>query len=149
MNINKAKIHLEEIGIKILSSSCIYESESWPNPKFPNFFNIVVKASTYFKPQKLLKEIKRVEVLIGRKSSLKNYPRVCDIDIIDYKKKNIEIKEKLKNLTIPHQRMHLRNFVLIPLYEICKDWKHPKKNKKIFELLRDLDVNNLRSIKQL
>jgi len=37
----------------------------------------------------------------------------------------------------------------LPLYEISKDWLHPKKNKKIFELLRDLDVNNLRSIKQL
>ena len=30
LNINKAKIYLEEIGIKILSSSCIYESQSWP-----------------------------------------------------------------------------------------------------------------------
>ena len=149
LNINKAKIYLEEIGIKILSSSCIYESESWPNPKFPYFFNIVVKASTYFKPQKLLKEIKRVEVLIGRKSSLKNYPRVCDIDIIDYDNKYIEINKKHKNLIIPHQRMHLRNFVLLPLYEICKDWKHPKKNKKIFELLQDLKIKNIRSIKQL
>jgi len=45
--------------------------------------------------------------------------------------------------------LHERNFVLLPLYEIAKNWIHPKKNKKIFELLRDLDVNNLRSIKQL
>ena len=96
-----------------------------------------------------MKELKKIEVLIGRKSSLKNYPRVCDIDIIDYDNKYIEIKKKLKNLTIPHQRMHLRNFVLIPLYEICKDWKHPKKNKKIFELLHDLKIKNIRSIKQL
>ena len=149
LNINKAKLYLEEIGIKILSSSCIYETESWPNSSFPNFFNIVLKASTHFKPLKLLKEVKRIEILIGRKSSLKNYPRVCDIDIIDYDTKYVEIKEKLKNLIIPHQRMHLRNFVLIPLYEICKDWKHPKKNKKIFELLHDLKIKNIRSIKQL
>ena len=149
LNINKAKIYLEQIGIKILSSSCIYETESWPNSNFPNFFNIVLKASTHFKPLKLLKEVKRIEILIGRKSSLKNYPRVCDIDIIDYDTKYVEIKEKLKNLIIPHQRMHLRNFVLIPLYEICKDWKHPKKNKKIFELLHDLKIKNIRSIKKL
>ena len=149
LNINKTKLYLEEIGIKILSSSSIYETESWPNSSFPNFFNIVLKASTYMKPLNLLKELKKIEVLIGRKSSLKNYPRVCDIDIIDYDNKYIEIKKKLKNLTIPHQRMHLRNFVLIPLYEICKDWKHPKKNKKIFELLHDLKIKNIRSIKQL
>ncbi len=149
LNINKAKLYLEQVGIKILSSSCIYETESWPNSNFPNFFNIVLKASTHFKPLKLLKEVKRIEILIGRKSSLKNYPRVCDIDIIDYDTKYVEIKEKLKNLIIPHQRMHLRNFVLIPLYEICKDWKHPKKNKKIFELLHDLKIKNIRSIKKL
>ena len=54
-----------------------------------------------------------------------------------------------EELKIPHPKLHERNFVLLPLYEISKDWLHPKKNKKISELLRNLDVNNLRSIKQL
>ena len=29
-------------------------------------------------------------------------------------------------LNLPHPRMHKRNFVLIPLFEIDKNWKHPK-----------------------
>ena len=149
INIEKTKFEIEKKGIKIESCSSFYETDSWPNNKFPKYFNIVLKAKTFFKPQDLLKKIKEIEILVGRKISLKNYPRICDIDIIDYDQKNFKINNKNQKLIIPHQKLHERNFVLLPLYEIEKNWLHPKKNKKIFELLTDLDVNNLRSIKQL
>jgi len=149
INIEKTKFEIEKNGIKIESCSSFYETDSWPNNKFPKYFNIVLKAKTFFKPLDLLKKIKEIEILVGRKMSLKNYPRVCDIDIIDYDQKNFKIYNKNQKLIIPHQKLHERNFVLLPLYEIAKNWLHPKKNKKISELLSDLDVNNLRSIKQL
>ena len=149
INIEKAKFEIQKNDIKIESCSSFYETDSWPNNKLPKYFNIVLRAKTFFKPQDLLKKIKEIEVLIGRKTSLKNYPRICDIDIIDYDQKNFKINNKNQNLIIPHQKLHERNFVLLPLYEIAKNWLHPKKNKKISELLRDLDVNNLRSIKKL
>jgi len=149
INIEKTKFEIEKNDIKIESCSSFYETDSWPNSKFPKYLNIVLRAKTFFKPQDLLKKIKEIEILVGRKISLKNYPRICDIDIIDYDQKNFEINNKNQKLIIPHQKLHERNFVLLPLYEIAKNWLHPKKNKKIFELLRDLDVNNLRSIKQL
>ena len=149
INIEKTKFEIEKNGIKIESCSSFYETDSWPNSKFPKYLNIVLRVKTFFKPQDLLKKIKEIEILVGRKISLKNYPRICDIDIIDYDQKNFEINNKNQKLIIPHQKLHERNFVLLPLYEIAKNWLHPKKNKKIFELLRDLDVNNLRSIKQL
>ena len=149
INIEKTKFEIEKNGIKIESCSSFYETDSWPNNKFPKYFNIVLRAKTFFKPQDLLKKIKEIEILVGRKISLKNYPRICDIDIIDYDQKNFKINNKNQKLIIPHVKLHKRNFVLLPLYEIAKNWLHPKKNKKISELLRDLDVNNLRSIKQL
>ena len=148
-NIEKAKFQIEKNNIKIELCSSFYETDSWPNSNFPKYFNIVLKTKTFFKPVNLLKKIKEIEILIGRKLSFKNHPRICDIDIIDYDQKNLKINNDNQNLTIPHPKLHERNFVLLPLYEISKDWLHPKKNKKIFELLRDLDVNNLRSIKQL
>ena len=149
LNIEKAKFQIEKNGIKIEACSSFYETDSWPNNNFPKYFNIVLRAKTFFKPQDLLKKIKEIEVLIGRKTSLKNYPRICDIDIIDYNQKNLKINNNNQKLIIPHPKLHERNFVLLPLYEIAKNWLHPKKNKKISELLRDLSVNNLRSIKQL
>ena len=149
LNIENAKFQIEKNGIKIEACSSFYETDSWPNNNFPKYFNIVLRAKTFFKPQDLLKKIKEIEVLIGRKTSLKNYPRICDIDIIDYDQKNLKINNYDLKLIIPHPKLHERNFVLLPLYEIAKNWLHPKKNKKISELLRDLSVNNLRSIKQL
>ena len=149
INIEKAKFEIEKNGIKIDLCSSYYETSSWPNNKFPNYFNIVLRAKTFLKPHDLLKKIKEIEILVGRKMSLKNHPRICDIDIIDYDQKNLKIHNKNQKLVIPHQMLHQRNFVLLPLYEIAKNWLHPKKNKKISELLTDLGVNNLRSIKQL
>ena len=149
LNIEKAKFQIEKNGIRIVACSSFYETDSWPNNNFPKYFNIVLKTKTFFKPQDLLKKIKEIEVLVGRKTSHKNYPRICDIDIIDYNQKNIKINNNNQKLIIPHPKLHERNFVLLPLYEIAKNWLHPKKNKKISELLRNLSVNNLRSIKQL
>ena len=53
----------------------------------------------------------KIEKDIGRKKSPKNSPRVCDIDIIDYKNKKIN-----NDIILPHPRMNERNFVLFPLY---------------------------------
>ena len=144
LNIEKAKFFLTENGVKSINISKYYETPSWPNPSKPKFLNIVLKTKCYLKPVELLKICKSIEVKLGRKKDIKNSPRVCDIDIIDYK--GLIFKT---GLILPHKSMYCRNFVLLPLYEIEKDWLHPKKNKKIYELLRYLDVNNLRSIKQL
>ena len=53
-NIEKVKFELIKNNIKILQSSSYYESLSWPNPKKPKFFNIVLKVSTNLSPLKLL-----------------------------------------------------------------------------------------------
>ena len=90
-NIEKAKFQIEKNNIKIESCSSFYESDSWPNSNFPKYFNIVLKAKTFFKPHNLLKKIKEIEILIGRKLSFKNHPRICDIDIIDYDQKVLKI----------------------------------------------------------
>ena len=148
-NIEKAKFLLSQNSIKITKSSNIYESYSWPNKNHPKFYNIVVKIITKLNPINLLLIIKDIEKKLGRKKTLINRPRICDIDIIDYDQKNLNINNNNQQLIIPHPKLHERNFVLLPLYEISKNWFHPKKNKKIFDLLRDLGVNNLRSIKQL
>ena len=62
--------------------------------------------------------------------------------------KNI-LNLKNKELILPHPRMHKRNFVLLPLFEINKSWKHPKTKIGIANLINSLPIKDLRSIKQL
>jgi len=142
INLEKAKFLLNK-KVKIIKTSSFYETLSWPNSNFPKFLNIVIKIKTNLKPLLLLNLIKSIEKELGRKKTLKNYPRECDIDIIDYNGKIISYK----NLQIPHPNLHERNFVLIPLFEISKGWVHPVFKVNIANLINKLDIIKLRGIK--
>ena len=144
-NIEKSKYLINSNEkIKIISSSSYYKTDSWPNKKDPYFLNIVLKCITVFNPSELFTFVKEIEKFLGRSKSYKNAPRICDIDIIDYSQKNLLFSNI--DLKIPHPRMHNRSFVLFPLFEIDKKWKHPKNNKKITQLLNNLPTTSLRSI---
>ena len=143
-NITKAKYFLELDGINITKSSSYYETLSWPDPNKPKFINIVAQSNTKASPEKLLKIFKSIEKKLGRKKKSKNSPRTCDIDIISYNQKILT-----GNITIPHKRMHRRNFVLIPLFELNKNWFHPKTNENIKKLIFSLSIKDIRSIKQI
>ena len=143
-NIEQAKYKLVEKNIKILELSNYYESVSWPDPKNPKFLNIVIKISTNLKPTQLLNTCKLIEFELGRKKSAKNAPRICDIDIIDFKRKVLKSTIKL-----PHPRMHKRNFVLLPLFEINKNWTHPETKHHIKTLISLISFKNISSIKQI
>ena len=144
VNIEKAKFELIQNNIRIIKSSSFYESLSWPNPKHPKFLNIVLNINTNLKPLELLRKCKEIELRLGRKESLRNFPRQCDIDIIDYDKNTISNK-----IYLPHPRMHIRNFVLLPLFEINKDWYHPVLKLHIKRLILLLPKRDIRSIKQI
>ena len=146
-NIEKAKFELLYNKIKIIKCSSNFESLSWPNTSNPKFLNIVIQIKTHLSPIKLLKVCNLVEKKLGRKRSIKNSPRVCDIDIIDYDQKILNIDND--KLILPHPSMNKRNFVLLPLYEIDKSWKHPKTNDNIVKIINSLPIKDLRSIKQI
>mgnify|MGYP002880840586 FL=1 len=143
-NIEKAKSFLLENNINFVSISGYYETPSWPNPRNPKFINIVLKINTLLKPIELLNLCKSIEAKLGRKKSPKNSPRECDIDIIDYN--GLILKNKL---ILPHKMMHTRNFVLLPLFEIEKEWVHPIKKIDIKKLIFSLPNKDIRSIKQI
>ena len=143
-NIERAKFNLFMNNIKILRCSSYYESLSWPNPNNPKFLNIVLEIDTNFTHLELIKKCKEIEKKLGRKKLPKNSPRECDIDIIDYRN-----KRTYGDLILPHPRMDTRNFVLLPLYEINKDWKHPISKINIRELIYSLSNSDIRSIKQI
>ena len=146
-NIERAKFELQYKNIKILKSSSNYQSESWPNPLNPKFINIVVEIKTDLPPLELLKICNKIEIKIGRRRTKKNAHRSCDIDIIDYEQRVLSLSGE--NLILPHPRMSKRNFVLLPLFEINKSWKHPKFKNNIVNLLNSLPIKDLTSIKQI
>ena len=146
-NLNKALSLLKKEQIIIKKKSKLYRSKSWPNENFPEFINFVVFIETRLNLKKLFSKIKKVESQVGRIKSKRNFPRVCDIDIIDFNGQIIQKKIGSNKIKVPHERMHSRNFVLLPLFEINKDWFHPKLCKNIVFLLSNLSSEQLLGIK--
>ena len=133
----------DNIVVKKISS--FYETPSYPNQKLPFFVNVGLLVDYDLDEISLINKINLIEKEIGRIRSKKNDPRVCDIDIIDFK--GIIIDKK--NLTIPHPKCHLRNFVLYPIMEIDKDWTHPILGKNVMFLINKLDQKSRIEITRL
>ena len=146
-NIQLTKLELEKNKITILKSSSSYISKSWPDSTKPSYINIIIKVKTTLSPIELLKICNSIELKLGRVKTTVNAPRTCDIDIIDYDKRILN--KKNKQLILPHPRLCKRNFVLLPLFEIEKSWKHPKTKFNIVNLINSLPIKDLRSIKQI
>ena len=142
-NCKKALVELKK-EVNICKISSWYKSEPIPVSNQPWFINGVIEISTNKSSLDLLEFILSIEKVFGRVREKKNEARILDLDIIDYKKKILYIKNKL---IIPHPRMHERSFVLQPLNELNPKWIHPIKKKGIKELIRNL--NNKQKISKI
>ncbi len=136
-------------NIHIKDVSGYYETPSWPNRKFPKFFNTVIKVKTNLSLVDLFKIVKDIEKKIGRKKALKNHPRICDIDIIDFKGINLITEFNGQKIEAPHPKMQNRNFVIFPLYELNKNWVHPKTRVNINNIInqfKGMDLSDIRIV---
>lgn len=119
-----------EVG-SISKVSSIYESEPWGFSSKKLFLNQVVIVNTDYQPLKTLRILQKIEKKLGRELNSQSYQnRTIDIDILFYD----DIRMKSKALIIPHPRLHLRAFAMIPLIEIAKDYLHPAFGKSLESL---------------
>ena len=146
VNIDKAVEYLKDYNIKIIKKSSFYETESFPDKNNPKFINIVIEVSTQLDLEDLASKIMIVENKLGRKRGVKNQPRTCDIDIIDYNNKEIKFTKNQFEFIVPHISLESRNFVLFPLKEILPNWKHPKSKESINTLIEKLPLDERNSI---
>lgn len=120
-------------GTKILKISSIYETEPWGFKEQDEYLNAVIEVETEQEYAKLLKEVKGIEIILGRDKTDKWKSRKIDIDILFYG----DLVYEDENLHIPHKHIEDRNFVLVPLNEIAPDFVHPVTKKKISEILKN------------
>ena len=146
-NIELAISYLAKNKINLINQSSFYETLSFPDKTRPKFINIAVSVETSLSPKDLILVILSIEEKLERKRENKNDPRTCDIDIIDFNNTCKSIIHKGEKIITPHPRMHQRNFTLIPLYEIKKNWIHPKNKQKIDILIKKLNPKSISDIK--
>ncbi len=120
----------KQIG-KAIRQSGLYSTAAWGNTKQPDFLNQVIIVQTNLSAPQTMQTILNIEKKMGRIRTVKNAPRVIDIDILFFNKEIIE----QEHLSIPHPQIQNRRFVLVPLNQLSPNLKHPVLNKTVHQLL--------------
>jgi len=136
--------------------SMLYETKPWgfSSSDTNNFINKIVVLETRLSPLKLLNEIKKIEVDLGR-CNQKQHLSINQSDLFEltqkreYEDRNMDIDILLyndwivcePNLIIPHLQLHKRRFALTPLCEVAPNVIHPLFNKSVACLLAECDDN--------
>jgi GTP cyclohydrolase-4 len=140
-NLKHALESLKEF-CQVVASSSVYETDPWGYEDQPIFFNQVVKIETILEPLQLLREIKKIELEMGRIPTFQYGPRLIDIDILLYDKLMMNSPE----LKIPHPQMKSRAFVLSPLVEITPDLFLPGEEVDVETLNREIGSSGIRKV---
>lgn len=109
-------------AITAVSSS--YESEPWGFEASEWFLNRLIVVDTDLNPEAMLRKLLAIEAELGRvrHPEKEGYTsRTADLDILYYGQRVIVTP----TLTVPHPRLHLRRFALMPLCEVAPELMHP------------------------
>ena len=124
----------KEIG-EVVRQSNIYETEPWGVENQPNYLNQAIGIETELLPERVLEKCLNIENRMGRIRKNQYDPRIIDIDVLLID----DLIRDSKKLTLPHPRLHLRNFVLFPLSEIAGEVVHPIFRKEINQLKKECE----------
>jgi 2-amino-4-hydroxy-6-hydroxymethyldihydropteridine diphosphokinase len=130
-NLRSAMDELPQAGVAITRVSSFYETEPVDLREQPWFLNCAVEAETHFDPFMVLRALREIETKMGSKKLVAKGPRLIDMDILLCGSEMIDTPE----LQLPHPRMHLRRFVLVPLAEIAAEVMHPALKMTATQLL--------------
>ena len=102
---------------EVLRKSSLYETEPVGYAEQDSFYNACIEIESELEPNEILGVCLGIEAGFGRVRTIKNGPRILDLDLILAENKKIDTA----NLTVPHPRFNERRFVLIPLLELFPD----------------------------
>ena len=116
--------------------SAIYETEPVGVVNHFPFLNMVAEVFvTNVSPKQMMTRMIRIEYLLGRRHKFLKAPRTVDLDLLFYG----NVQEDKPFLTVPHPRLHLRKFVLVPLNELSPHLVHPILNQTVQEILANVE----------
>ncbi|MDQ6811195.1 MAG: 2-amino-4-hydroxy-6-hydroxymethyldihydropteridine diphosphokinase [Actinomycetota bacterium] len=122
-NVGDRRAHLQAavdalagVGVRVLACSSTYDTDPVGEvPDQPSFLNACVRIGTPLAPLALLDATKELERRLGRcEAQVRHGPRVIDIDVLLLGE--LELAEE--RMSLPHEQLLTRRFVLIPALEL-------------------------------
>ena len=129
--VRRALNELPAAGITVLRVSPFYKTEPVDYQPQRWFVNCVAEAETELMPLQLLKALQSLERKLGRRPGIPKGPRPIDLDILFYG--NAVVRSA--TLAIPHERLHERKFVLVPLRDLAPQFRHPVMHQTVLDML--------------
>jgi 2-amino-4-hydroxy-6-hydroxymethyldihydropteridine diphosphokinase len=114
---------LDGAGVRVVASSSVYDTDPVGEVlDQPSFLNACVQVRTAIAPLALLDTVKRLERELGREhETVRHGPRAIDIDILMLGR--CELRHE--RMTLPHEQLLSRRFVLIPALELDFELRAP------------------------
>jgi 2-amino-4-hydroxy-6-hydroxymethyldihydropteridine diphosphokinase len=129
---------LPDAGVRVLRSSSVYDTDPVGEVlDQPSFLNACVIVETALAPLELLDAVKRLERELGRcEEGLRHGPRPIDIDVLLLG----EMELRHERMTLPHEQVLARRFVLIPALELDFELATPD-GRRLSDALAQLPLN--------
>jgi dihydropteroate synthase len=131
--LQRAVTELGRLG-RVVGVSGLWRSEPMYVADQPPFLNAVATLETALaSPGTLVRELKRIERELGRVPHERYGPRELDLDLLLFA--GATTAERDGDVTVPHERIAERRFVLGPLAELAPEAIEPRSRKTVRDLL--------------
>jgi 2-amino-4-hydroxy-6-hydroxymethyldihydropteridine diphosphokinase len=116
-NLQAAVDALPRHGVEVLASSSVYDTDPVGEVlDQPDFLNACIRVRTALEPEALLDACKAVERELGRAAGgMRHGPRPIDVDLLLLGDETY----RSERLSLPHEQVTCRRFVLVPLLELA------------------------------
>lgn len=134
--LQQALREIENRGLRIVSVSKFYRSEPVPVSDQDWYVNAAAQIKTNLSPESVLEILHAIEADFGRVRTVRNAARTLDLDLLSF---GTEIRDEQGPAPhLPHPRMHLRAFVLLPIRDLAPQWCHPVTGASLSTLIDQL-----------
>lgn len=143
--VKKALISLEKLpSTQLLKHSSLYQSSPMDFSQQPDYINAVAWLNTELSPLHLLTHLQAIEKQQGRIRTTQRWAaRTLDLDLLLYG--NLHYHDT--TLTLPHEGLYQRAFVLYPLFECVPNLILPN-GQALKDVLKLCDTQNLKKIEE-
>jgi 2-amino-4-hydroxy-6-hydroxymethyldihydropteridine diphosphokinase len=156
---------MQEVAL-LMGEQCqvsrLFQTPCFPAGAGPDFVNAAMAVETALDPEALLQCLHSVEQKFSRLRKQRWGTRTLDLDLISLGEKvfpdpaihqhwrDLPLEQQMSqtpdHLILPHPRMQDRAFVLVPMCDICPEWRHPIFGKTAAELCAALPKSDLEAV---